>query len=311
MPFLKSLIIVKDGTAIVEEYMNGGREELCLDLKSASKSILSALVGVALQENYLKSIDQKVMDFFPEYATNDLDSRIFDLTIKHLLTMKAGFNSKESVKAYRLLNESSDWIRAILHLPFKSNPGEKFNYHSFNTHLLSAIITKAVGMSTLEYSKKALFSPLNIDTVLWEKDPKGYYIGGWAMSLGARDMAKFGLLYLNNGKIGGTQIVPAEWIKQSTIVRSGMLSTYYSRWKRTYGYGYLWWVKRIDGKNDIPFALGHGGQRIAFMPDVKVVMVTQADSMVKPSTSHKQHRAIDSLLFDNLAKYFLKHHGAL
>ena len=124
-------------------------------------------------------------------------------------------------------------------------------------------------------------------------------------------MAKFGLLYLNNGKFGGTQIVPTEWIKQSTIVRSGMLGTYYSRWKRTYGYGYLWWVKRIDGKNDIPFALGHGGQRIAFMPDVKVVMVTQADSMVKPSTSHKQHRAIDSLLFDNLAKYFLKHHGAL
>jgi CubicO group peptidase (beta-lactamase class C family) len=312
MPFLKSLIIVKDGTTIVEEYMNGGREELYLDLKSASKSILSALVGIALQQNYLKSIDQKVMDFFPEYETNDLDPRIFDLTIEHLLTMKSGFNVIETANVYRSVYESSDWIREILNFPFKSNPGEKFNYLSFNTHLLSAIITKATAMSTLEYSKKVLFSPLHIDKVLWEKDPKGYYIGGWAMSLTALDMAKFGLLYLNNGKFDGKQIVPSEWVKQSIIRRSGMMSIYYyTFWKRTYGFGYLWWIRRINGHNDIPFASGHGGQKIAFMPDVKVVIVTQANSDVKGSVSGKQHRAINSLLFDNLAKYFLKHHGNL
>lgn len=311
MPFLKSLIIVKDGTTIVEEYMNGGRSELYIDLKSASKSILSAVLGIALQDKYLDSIDQKVMDFFPEYLTDDLDPRVFDLTIRHLITMKSGFNVKENAEAYQLLYQSSDWIRHILHLPFKTNPGEKFNYQSFNTHLLSAIITKATGMSTLEYSKQVLFSPLSTDKVLWEKDPKGYYIGGWGMSLKARDMANFGLLYLNDGKLKKKQIVPSGWVKQSTIERTGMIGTYYSRWNKTYGYGYLWWIKRIDGNNDIPFALGHGGQRIAFMQKVKAVMVTQADPKVKPSISYKQHRAVDSLLFDDFAAYLLKHHGIL
>ena len=311
MPFLKSLIIVQDGVIIVEEYMNGGGSELYIDLKSASKSILSAVLGIALQEKYLDSIDQKVMDFFPEYLSDDLDPRVFDLTIRNLITMKSGFNVKENAKAYQLLRQSSDWIRHILHLPFETNPGRKFNYHSFNTHLLSAIITKVTSMSTLEYSKQVLFSPLSIDKVLWEKDPKGYYLGGWGMSLKARDMANFGLLYLNDGKFKEKQIVPSEWIKQSTIERTGMIGTYYSRWNKTYGYGYLWWIKRIDGNNDIPFALGHGGQRIVFMQKVKAVMVTQADPQVKPSASYKQHRSVDSLLFDDFAAYLLKYHGTL
>ena len=307
MPYLRSLIIMINGNLIVEKYMNGGRSELFFDIKSASKSILSAVLGTALQDKYIDSIDQKVMDFFPEYLTDELDPRVFDLTIRHLVTMKSGFNVKENAKAYQLLRQSSDWIRHILHLPFKTNPGEKFNYHSFNTHLLSAIITKATGMSTLEYSKQILFSPLSIDKVLWEKDPKGYYIGGWGMSLKARDMANFGLLYLNDGKFKQKQIVPSEWVKLSTTERTGMIGTYYSGWNKTYGYGYLWWIKRIDGNNDIPFALGHGGQRIAFMPKAKAVMVTQADPKVKPSTSYKQHRAVDSLLFDDFAAYLLKY----
>ena len=96
-----------------------------------------------------------------------------------------------------------------------------------------------------------------------------------------------------------------------SIERTGMIGTYYSRWNKTYGYVYLWWIKRIDGNNDIPFALGHGGQRIAFMQKVKAVMVTQADAKVKPSSSYKQHRAVDSLLFDDFAAYLLKYHGTL
>ena len=310
MPYLKSLIIIRNGNTIVKEYMNGGSSEQYIDLRSASKSILSAVLGIALQNKYLDSIDQKVMHFFPEYITEDLDPRIFDLTIRDLITMKAGFKVKETAKAYQQLYQSSDWIGHILHLPFKTDPGERFNYHSFNTHLLSAIITKATGMSTLEYSKRFLFSPLYINRVLWEADPKGYYIGGWGMSLRARDMVNFGLLYLNDGKFKAKQIVPSEWIRQSTTRRTGMIGTYYSGWNKTYGYGYLWWIKRLDA-NNVPFALGHGGQRIAFMPKVKAVMVTQADPKVKPSTSHKQHRAVDSLLFDDFAAYLLKYHGTL
>ena len=305
--YLKSLIIVKNEEWIVEKYMNGGRPDQFYDLRSASKSILSAILGIAIKDGYLDSIDQKVMDFFPEYITDDLDPKVYDLRIRHLITMKSGFKVKENAKAYQQLYKSSDWINHILHLPFTTNPGEKFNYHSFNTHLLSATITKATGMSTLEYAIQVLFSPLGITKVLWEKDPKGYYIGGWGMSLKAQDMARIGLLYLNDGKFKETQIVPSEWVKSSTTERTGMIGTYYSGRNKTYGYGFLWWVKKIDGKIDIPFALGHGGQRIAFIPKVNAVMVTQAEPNPKPSTSYKRHMAVDSLLFDDFASYLLEY----
>jgi len=305
MPYLKSLVIFKNGELVVEEYVNGGGPDQIHDIRSASKSVLSAVLGITIKDGYIESIDQKVIDFFPEYNTKELDPRVYDLRIRHLITMKSGFEIKETGKVYQQLYKSKDWIKHILHLPFKSVPGKKFNYHSFNTHLLSATITKATGMSTLKYATQALFSPLGITKVLWEKDPNGYCIGGWGLSLKAQDMAKFGMLYLNDGFFQGTQVVPSEWVKLSTIERTGMIGTYYSGWNKTYGYGYLWWVKRLDNKIDIPFAMGHGGQRIAIMPNVNAVMVTQAEPNPKPpSSSFKRHRAIDSLLFEDFA-YFL------
>jgi CubicO group peptidase (beta-lactamase class C family) len=305
MPYLKSLIILKNGEMIVEEYMNGGGPHRFYDLRSASKSILSAVLGIAIKGGYIESIDQRVIDFFPEYNTKELDPRVYDLRIRHLITMKSGFEIKETGRVYQQLYKSKDWIEHILQLPFKSDPGKKFNYHSFNTHLLSATITKATGMSTLEYATQTLFSPLGIKQVLWEKDPNGIYIGGWGLSLKAQDMAKFGMLYLNNGYFQGTKVVPSEWVMLSTIERTGMIGTYYSGWNKSYGYGYLWWVKRLNNKIDIPFAMGHGGQRIAIMPNVNAVMVTQAEPNPKPpSSSFNRHRAIDSLLFGDFA-YFL------
>jgi CubicO group peptidase (beta-lactamase class C family) len=304
MPYLKSLIIVKNGELIVEEFMNGGGPDQLYDLRSASKSILSAILGIAIRDGYIESIDQKVIDFFPEYKSDKLDPRVYDLRIRHLITMKSGFDIKESGKVYQLLYESKNWVEHILNLRFKSDPGKKFNYHSFNTHLLSATISKATDMSTLEYAKSVLFSPLGISEVKWEKDPNGYYIGGWGLYMKAIDMVNFGTLYLKSGLFQGTQVIPPEWIKSSTIERTGMIGTYYSGWNKTYGYGYLWWVKRLYDKIDIPFAMGHGGQRIAIIPNANAVMVTQAEPNPKPSASFKRHKAVDSLLFDDFA-YFL------
>lgn len=305
MPYLKSLLILKNGELIVEKYMNGGGPDQPHDLRSASKSILSAVLGIAIKDGYIDHIDQRVIDFFPEYISDDLDPKVYDLRIRHLITMKSGFKIKENVKAYQQLYKSSDWIAHILHLPFKTVPGKKFNYLSFNTHLLSATITKATGMSTVDYATRVLFSPLGISKVNWEKDPNGYCIGGWGLSLKATDMAKFGTLYLNDGNYQGIQVVPSEWIKLSTIKRTGMIGTYYSGWNKTYGYGFLWWVKRIDDKLDIPFAMGHGGQRIAVLRNINAVIVIQAEPNPKPSTSFEKHRVVDSLLFDDFADYFI------
>ena len=123
MPYLKSLIIVKNGEWLIEKYMNGGRPDQFHNLRSASKSILSAILGIAIKDRFLDSIDQKVMDFFPEYVTDDLDPRVYDLRIRHLITMKSGFKVKENTKAYQQLYQSSDWINHILHLPFTIYPG--------------------------------------------------------------------------------------------------------------------------------------------------------------------------------------------
>lgn len=306
MPFLKSLIVIQDGNVIIEKYMHGGAPDQTIDLKSASKSILSAVLGIAIRDGYIKGIDQKVMDFFPEYSLDELDPRIASLAIEHLVTMTSGFAVKENAETYQGLYESSDWIGHILNLPMNSNPGEKFNYLSLNAHLLSAIIARATGMSMLAYTKLVLFLPLSIEQVAWEPDPQGYYIGGWGMSLKARDMAKFGMLCLNNGKIGQMQVVPSHWVKQSTTASSGMIGTYYSRWDKNYGYGYLWWIRRSDNDIDIPFALGHGGQRIVILPKANSVIVTQADPSVDSSSSHKNHRTIDSLIFCSLLGYLLQ-----
>jgi CubicO group peptidase (beta-lactamase class C family) len=306
MPFVKSLIVIRDGNVIIEKYMHGGAPDQTIDLKSASKSILSAVLGIAIRDGYIKGIDQKVMDFFPEYSLDELDPRISDLAIEHLVTMTSGLAVKEDADTYQGLYESSDWIGHILSLPMDSNPGEKFNYLSLNTHLLSAIIARATGMSMLAYTKQFLFLPLSIEQVIWEQDPQGYYIGGWGMSLNARDMAQYGLLYLSNGKIGQKQVVPSYWVKQSTAERSGMIGTYYSRWDKNYGYGYLWWIRRLDNDIDIPFASGHGGQRIVILPTANSVIVTQADSSVDSSSSRKNHRAIDSFIFGGLSDYLLQ-----
>lgn len=306
MPFLKSLIVIQDGNVVVEKYMHGGAPDQTIDLRSASKSILSAVLGIAIRDGYIQCVDQKVMDFFPEYSLEELDPRIASLAIEHLVMMTSGFAVKENSETYQDLYESSDWIGHILNLPMGSNPGEKFNYLSFNTHLLSAIITRATGMSTLAYTEQVLFSPLSIEQVVWEQDPRGYHIGGWGISMTARDMANFGLLYLNNGKIGQMQVIPSHWVKQSTAERSGMVGTYYSRWDKNYGYGYLWWIRRFDNDIDIPFALGHGGQRIVILPTANSVIVTQAEPSVDSSNSHKNHRAIDSFIFGELSGYLLQ-----
>lgn len=306
MPFLKSLIAIQNGDVVVEKYMHGGAPDQAVNLKSATKSILSAVLGIAIRDGYIKGIDQRVMVFFPEYSLDELDPKISDLTIEHLVTMTSGFAVRESAETYQDLYGSSDWIGHIVSLPMDSNPGEKFNYLSLNTHLLSVIISRATGMSMLAYTKQVLFLPLSIEQVIWERDPQGHYIGGWGMSLKARDMANFGLLYLNNGKIGQRQVVPPDWVKQSTSVRSGMIGTYYSRWDKKYGYGYLWWIRRSDNDIDIPFALGHGGQRIVILPAANSVIVTQADPSVDSSNSHKHHRTIDSLIFGDLSGYLLQ-----
>ena len=271
LPYIYSLLVVKNGYLIAERYFHLQDKYDANNVYSVSKSFTSALVGIAFRENYLQSLEQKMLDFFPEYVTSDLDPRKYEITIKHLLTMRAGFDFDESEEDWNQYWNSPNWIRYAIELPLRYDPGEIFHYSTPQTNLLSGIITKTSGMSTREFAEKYLFTPLNISIRSWHQDPQGYYTGGHEMFYTPRDMARFGYLYLNNGLIDGIQIVPEEWVKDSIEYDSRFESDWGPMTER--GYGYKWWLGRIHDY-DFFHASGMGGQYIVNIPELNMVIVT-------------------------------------
>jgi CubicO group peptidase (beta-lactamase class C family) len=272
---LHSLIVVRNGCVVVEAYVHPYDKETLHNAKSASKSMLSAVVGIALEEGILTSLDQTVSDFFPEYFTEDMDPQKRSITLRHLLTMTSGLELDEPGPIEREIFASDDWIKTTFAQPMVEDPGRRFLYSSGLPHTMSGILTRTSGQSLLELSDRTLFGPLDIAEVQWMKTPMGYYLGGGELSMRPRDMVKFGLLFLNGGRWNGKQVVPTAWVREST--RDHMVGV-----KADRGYGYWWW--RIPGPwswliGDYGYtAAGWGGQRIAVFPHRNmVVVVTFAD----------------------------------
>jgi CubicO group peptidase (beta-lactamase class C family) len=250
-------------------------------------------VGIALREDYLTGLDQKMMDFFPEYASSSLDPRKYEITLRHLLMMRAGFDWDDTLQKWREYSSSPDWVKYAIDLPLKDNPGEKFHYSTVQTNLLSAILTRASGMSTLELAKKFLLDPLQISIGHWHQDPQGNYTGGHEMYYTPRDMARFGYLFLNKGVLEGNQIIPAEWVEESV---KNYCDTHLNWWPylATSGYGYQWWINTIDGY-PVFYASGKGGQRILMIPDLNMVVVTTTDA-ASWQTNLSQNQAVMELI---------------
>lgn len=261
---LSCLIISHEDTIITEHYFHDMLPNMQINVKSVSKSILSTLVGVALEEGYLDSLDQKVADLLPTYFNEHTDPRKSEITLRHLITMTAGLEGT-SFDNYDPWILSSDWIRHVLQKPLLAEPGSRRIYSTGNTHLLSVILTEATGMSTLSFGRRYLFEPLGIRMRAWDRDPKGYYLGGNNMHLTPREMLAFGQLYLHNGRIGDKQIVSERWIRESLtpFIRSRFGSS---------GYGYCWWYRRMAGE-DVYYAVGYGGQYIAVVPELELTVV--------------------------------------
>jgi CubicO group peptidase (beta-lactamase class C family) len=217
---------------------------------SVSKSFLSAITGLALQQGYIDSLDEKMLDYFPEYIYPGMDNRKRAITIGHLLTMQMGIANEadNNYGVYWEIYNSGNWIKTTIEYPLKYAPGERMSYNTFQTHLISAIITKATGKSTLEFARQYLFNPMGITVDAWEKDPQGYYFGGNAMHFIPREMAVLGYLYLNEGMLNNVRIVPREWVHLTT--------TAFTNWQNRkwgaltdYNYGYLWWLGKINNYN--------------------------------------------------------------
>ena len=296
-----SLLVVKDGFLVAEDYFNGGSVEQKALLQSVAKSYTSALVGIALDQGCLSGVEQKMIDFFPDYADQIVDPQKREITIRDMLQMRAGFPPEESDPALWEAVWSGDYLHHLVDFPLTSNPGTDFQYSNLTAHWLGVIVARACGMDLKTFGQQHLFDPLGAEIGDWRKDLDGYNWAAGEIHVSARDAARFGMLYLNDGQFVGKQIIPADWVHDSLQTYSQNAYDNIGRFKDV-GYGYQWWTATVDGR-PVNFAWGHGGQLIVLLDELNMVVVVTADPFydVYGSESWKHEKANFGLVGDFIA----------
>jgi CubicO group peptidase (beta-lactamase class C family) len=262
---IHSVLVIRNGYIVTEAYFPPYQQDSKHELWSVTKSVVSALVGITIDEGSIDGVNQPVLDYFPDPTIASSDPRKQTMTLEHLLTMTSGLDWSDDRSIYGMMR-SRDAPRYVLDRLLDEEPGTRFNYNSGNTHVLSAIIQETSGRSTLDFAREHLFDPLGISDVEWETDSSGIPIGGWGLWMRPRDMAKLGYLYLNEGVWDGQQVIPADWVRESTEPRL-QVEEVLEPWDLYYGYG--WWVHEFGAYA----AHGRGGQFIFVFPDLEVVVV--------------------------------------
>ncbi|MGA5661264.1 serine hydrolase domain-containing protein [Bacillus bombysepticus] len=282
---MSGMLVVRKGNVIFEKYYNDYGQNDTFHVASVTKTIISALIGICIDKGYIKSVDQKVIEFFPEYKVKSSE-----VTVRHLLTMTAPYPFVDWQEPLEELCTQLDWVQYTLHR--MGNGGEigAFKYSSAGAHILSAIITNAIGKNAREFANEYLFQPLGMreipnynmkafgfddlfgkDVKGWVHDPNGISTGGWGLTSTVRDMAKFGQMYLNEGIHNGKQVLSKSWIKESIAMNSNQ-------------YGYLWWLREEEGVYSY-CAMGDGGNMICCIPEKELVVVMASE--VVPETKDR------------------------
>ncbi len=286
LPRLHSLLVSWRGSVIVERYFNGARPTRLANIKSASKSLISALVGIAIERGLIAGVRQPIAPFFRDQLRDEPDSRKSQITIENLLTMQSGLEPTSN-RNYGAWVQSPHWVRHILRRPIESEPGTTMRYSTGNTHLLSAILTTVSGKSTWQFAQESLARPLGFSLAEWPRDPQGVYFGGNDMLLTPRQMLAFGELYLHRGRGGDRQIVPAAWVEASLIPRTRSNIS-----GQDYGYG--WWSREMAGVRAY-FAWGFGGQFIFVVPALDLTIASTSSATA--SDDRRAHRlTVDALI---------------
>ncbi|MBT3337101.1 MAG: serine hydrolase [Anaerolineae bacterium] len=284
---LYGLLIVKNGHLIAEDYFNEGSVEQKAFLASATKSFTSALVGIAVDQGCLSSIDQKMIDFFPEFADKINDPRKEEITIRELLQMRSGYLWEERTPYMdSFFSSQGYWLPFIAEFPLTNIPGTEFGYSNLTSHILGVIVARECDTDLKSYAQEYLFSPIDAEVGDWSQDADSYYYGSHGMPLTARDRAKFGLLYINDGEYDGNQVISADWVEDSlqrhsdNIDISGWIPGITSKYGyyRDLGYGYQWWSAKA-GDHQFNYANGHGGNQIVLLDKLDMVIVTSADRL--------------------------------
>jgi CubicO group peptidase (beta-lactamase class C family) len=266
---IDSVSIVRNGYMVVDAYFYPFSKDQKHIIHSCTKSIMSALIGIAIDKGYIKNIDQPIVEIFSDRDFLNLNELKKSITLENLLTMASGLKCRDSYLygwvGLQEMMDSNDWAQYVLDLPMVEAPGEKFEYCNGVSFLLSVIIQQSTNMKTLEFASKNLFGPLGITDVGWRTSPQGIDIGWGRMWLKAHDMAKIGWLYLNKGRWENKQIVPTAWVEQST--RGHVDATLFDQ------YGYQWWIDSAG----FYMAVGYKGQFIFVVPDKNMVAVFTSD----------------------------------
>ena len=274
---LYSVLVIKDGTLIAEGYFNQGTIGRKTLLQSVSKSYVSALVWIAIEQGCISNIDEKLLDFFPEIAGKITDPRKKDITIEELLQMRAGYPDEETDQAYMDALYWGVYPPLLEDFPLVCEPGTCFNYSNLTFSWLAILLSRSCETDLREFAQENLFHPMDTEVGDWLQDREGNRIGSGGIHAKARDVAKFGQLYLDDGKYEGTQIISSEWVRNSLQSYSDKTKNYgMSLVFKDLGYGYGWWTATV-GDHDFSFAWGHGGQLIVLLDDLDMVIVTTAD----------------------------------
>ena len=279
LPRLHSLLISWKGDLLVEQYFNNSRPTGLANLKSASKSVMSALVGIALERGILENVRQPIGGFFPDLLAGEANTPKRAITIEDLLTMRSGLETTSN-RNYGAWVLSSNWVRHALNQPLIRTPGTRMDYSTGNTHLLSAILTRVTGTSTWQFARDFLAEPMGFSLAEWPRDPQGVYFGGNDMTMTPRQMMIFGQMYLNGGRANGRQVVPEQWVEASFVARTP------SPRERGRFYGYGWWIRQMASHATF-YAWGYGGQFIFLVPDLELVVVTTSSS--NPGEGRRRH----------------------
>jgi len=264
-----SLLVSKNGELVKENYFNGKQNEDLFNVQSVTKSIVSLLVGIAIEKGAIKNENVPIHNYFPDsaYFENELKKNI---TIQHLLNHTSGLTWKGYLE-HSAFVESNNASKYVMEKEMVSAPGEIYNYNSGGTHLLSIILTKATGMSTLEFAQENLFKPLGIESIAWSKLNDGYYDGaGFGLNMRSEDLIKIGRLVLNKGKLNNRQLISKDWIDK--IYDDHLKKD--TKWglrKSKHGYG---WYSKVSGDMQIVYAMGFGGQFIFILPYKDMVVVS-------------------------------------
>lgn len=273
---LETVIVARKGEVVAERAYDGHSLTAPTNIKSASKAVVSALVGIAVDRGLLQGVDQRVAPVLRSDVPDGADPRIEKITIGHLLSMQAGLRPTSGSNYGRWI-ATRNWVRAVLEQPFEDDPGGRMLYSTGSTHLLSAILTKVSGRSTLALARDWFAPVADFAIGGWQRDPQGIFLGGNEMAMSPRSLLAFGEVYRNGGLAAdGTRVLSREWIDRSWTARTS------SRYTGD-GYGYGWFLRDIDGL-EVRYAWGYGGQMLYIVPRLDLTVVVTSDDSPRSST---------------------------